>query len=61
MSEIKTRADLRRLESIAVTLLQRLLRSAWRRQQARRIHYRVAPLPPASDLLPTEIVIRTIS
>lgn len=61
VNEIGTRADLRRLESIAVTLLQRLLRSAWRRQQARRIRYRIAPLHPASDLLPTEIVIRTIS
>lgn len=60
VSEIGTRADLLRLESIAVTLLQRLLRSAWRRQQARWIRYRIAPLPPASDLLPTEIQVRTI-
>jgi hypothetical protein len=58
---IGARADLRRLESIAVTLLQRLLRSAWRRQQAQRIRYRIAPLHPASDLLPTEIEVRTIT
>ncbi len=61
VNEIGTRADLRRLESIAVTLLQRLLRSAWRRQQAQRIRYRIAPLPPASDLPPTEIQVRTIT
>ena len=61
VSEIGTRADLLRLESIAVTLLQRLLRSAWRRQQARWIRYRIAPLPPPSDLLPKEIQVRTIT
>lgn len=55
------RADLHRLETIAVTLLQRLLRSAWRRRQARRIRYRIAPLHPTSDLLPEEIQVRTIS
>jgi hypothetical protein len=57
---IVTRADLRRLETIAVTLLQRLLRSAWRRQQARRIRYRIAPLHPTNDLLPVEIQVRTL-
>ena len=64
VNEIKTRgtrADLRRLETIAVTLLQRLLRSAWRRRQAERIRYHIAPLHPASDLLPREIQVRKIA
>ena len=54
------RADLQRLETIAVTLLQRLLRSAWRRQQARQVRYCLAPLHPDHDLLPHEIQIRNI-
>ncbi len=58
---IGNRADLHRLETIAVTLLQRLLRSAWRRQQARRIRYQIMPLHPASDLLPEEIQVRKIA
>jgi hypothetical protein len=58
---LTARADLRRLETIAVTLLQRLLRSAWRRRQAGRIRYHIAPLHPASDLLPREIQVRKIA
>jgi len=52
------RADLQRLETLAVTLLQRLLRSAWRRRQGRQVDYHLAPLHPGHDLLPSEIHIR---
>ncbi len=51
------RDDLRRLETLAVTLLQRLLRSAWRRREAKQVCYRIAPLSAENDLLLKEIQI----
>lgn len=58
---LRQRADLQGLQSIAVTLLQRLLRSAWRRQQARRIRYQIAPLHPQHDLLPDNLHLKSMT
>lgn len=61
MMTVTGRDDLRRLETIAVTLLQRLLRSAWRRRQAKQVCYRIAPLSAENDTLLKQIQIRKTS
>jgi len=58
---IANRADLRRLETIAVTLLQRLLRSAYRNQESRQVRYQISPLHPGNEMILKEVQIRRSS
>lgn len=55
---LRSRDDLRRIEDIAITLLQRMLRSAYRRAEAKQVSYRLEPLKNDSGLLIDEVFVR---
>lgn len=59
--ELNSNEDLWRLHLVAVNLLQRMIRSAYRRQEAKLTRYLVPPLSPDGDLLLRELEVRTAS
>jgi hypothetical protein len=58
---LATRYDLERHHYVALNLLQRMVRSAYRRSEAKKTGYRISPLaPPHEALVITEIEIRKV-
>jgi hypothetical protein len=55
---LSSRKDLARMENIALNLLQRMVRSAYRRREAQLTEYQLKPLDLNSDVLLSEIEIR---
>lgn len=56
--QLQSRNDLQRIEGIAITVLQRMLRSAYRRAEAKQVAYKVEPLRPDNDMLVDEVFVR---
>jgi len=52
------REDLHRLEGIAVSLLQKMMRSAYRRTEAKRVRYRAAALRKDNEMILEKIFVR---
>lgn len=55
---LRSREDLRRVEDVAITLLQRMLRSAYRRAEAKHVAYSIEPLSNDNELLVDEVFVR---
>ena len=55
---LRSRDDIRRIEEIAITLLQRMLRSAYRRAEAQHVAYRLELLNNDNALLVDEVFVR---
>lgn len=52
------REDLHRLDGIAVTLLQKMMRSAYRRTEAKRVRYRAAALRRDNEMILEKVFVR---
>jgi len=55
---LRSRDDIRRVEDVAITLLQRMLRSAYRRSESKCVAYRLELLSNDNELLVNEVFIR---